>query len=148
MMDNSEPIEPVTQGKEHDVIYLAPVCCHSGEWCQDDAPYDCDCHDGPHPWTKYTRTTPAPSQQTGANGQMVEIININGRDHEVDIELATLVRALNQCGMATIASCSGHGHRPGNIALADGREIMIARHYDEARKFDTLFLTDVNGNST
>jgi hypothetical protein len=30
-----------------------------------------------------------------------------------------LVRALNDAGIATRASCCGHGHRPGNIVLAD-----------------------------
>ena len=84
---------------------------------------------------------------TGANRQQVEIQHISGRDHEIDVEIAPIVNALNMAGLTTIASCSGHGHRPGMIALADGREIIIARDYDEARKVDILFPTDINGDS-
>lgn len=64
-----------------------------------------------------------------------------------DPEIADLVRALNSGGVKTVASCSGHGHRPGNIALADGRELVIARDYAEARKIDKLFPVDVNGEA-
>lgn len=54
--------------QEHEVIYLAPRCLESSyddrHWCQDDAPEDCDCPDGPHPWVKYvlaaTAATPNP----------------------------------------------------------------------------------------
>lgn len=56
-----------------------------------------------------------------------------------DPEIADLVSALNEAGIRTVASCSGHGHRPGNIMLADGRELVIARDFDEARKIDTMF---------
>ena len=55
-----------------------------------------------------------------------------------DPEIANLVAALNRAGFKTVASCSGHGHRPANIALADGREIIIARNFDEARKMECL----------
>ena len=44
-----------------------------------------------------------------------------------DPEIADLVSALNAGGVPTVASCSGHGERPGNIALADGRELIIAK---------------------
>lgn len=57
----------------------------------------------------------------------------------IDGCIAPLVEALNAVGLTTIASCCGHGHRPGNIALADGREIIIARDFAEARKIDALF---------
>ena len=52
--------------------------------------------------------------------------------------LAPLVRALNEGGINTVASCCGHGRRPGNIALADGRELVIARDFDEGRRLDRL----------
>ncbi len=52
--------------------------------------------------------------------------------------IAPLVRALNECealpatpsrlnpaGVRTVASCCGHGERPGRVSLADGRELMI-----------------------
>lgn len=61
-----------------------------------------------------------------------------------DPEIADLVSALNKAGIRTIASCSGHGHRPGNIMLADGRELVIARDFDEARKIDAMF-PGING---
>lgn len=81
----------------------------------------------------------------GANGQPVQLVQIGGRWIEVDAEIASIVRALNEAGCETIASCSGHGFRPGNIALADGREIIIARDFAEARKIDALFPLDING---
>lgn len=62
-----------------------------------------------------------------------------------DAEIADIVRALNSCGLKTVASCSGHGHRPGIISLADGRELVIARDYAEARKIDALFPINING---
>lgn len=59
--------------------------------------------------------------------------------------IAEIVRALNAAGVETIASCCGHGLRPGNIALADGREIIIARNYDEGRVIDRVFPITING---
>jgi hypothetical protein len=84
---------------------------------------------------------------TAANNQPVELLEIGGRAVEVDYEIAPIVRALNYAGVATAASCSGHGNRPGVIALADGREIFIARSFDEARQIDALFPFDINGDA-
>lgn len=53
-----------------------------------------------------------------------------------DPEVADLVHALNKGGVPTKASCSGHGEVNGNIALTDGRELLIARNFDEARSFE------------
>ena len=64
-----------------------------------------------------------------------------------DPEIAPLVKALNKGGVATVASCSGHGHRPGNIILADGRELFIAADWDEARLIDQAFPVDINGET-
>lgn len=50
-----------------------------------------------------------------------------------DPEIADLVTALNKGGIRTVASCSGHGKRPGNIALADGRELIVMESFDAAR---------------
>lgn len=83
---------------------------------------------------------------SGANGQLVELLIINGQSVEIDIEIAPIVRALNEAGIPTRASCSGHGHRPANIMLADGREIVIARNWAEGRQIDALFPIDINGN--
>src|SRR5690606_37022351 len=58
-----------------------------------------------------------------------------------DPEIADLVSALNAGGVPTVASCSGHGERPGNIALADGRELIIAKDYAEARAIEACWNT-------
>lgn len=81
----------------------------------------------------------------GANGQVVKLLEIGRRVVEVDAEIAPLVTALNAAGMRTRASCSGHGFRPGNIILDDGREIIIARDHAEARRIGRLFPLDING---
>lgn len=61
--------------------------------------------------------------------------------------LVPLVKALNDAGIRTVASCCGHGHRPGNIVLEDGRELVIARDWNEAREIDALFPIDINGDA-
>lgn len=75
----------------------------------------------------------------GANGQKVVLMQIDGRVHEVDVEIASIVGALNDGGCPTVASCSGHGIRHGNIALADGRELIVAANYGEGRVIDKAF---------
>ena len=70
----------------------------------------------------------------GANGQPVEHLLIGNREVEVDAEIAPVVLALNDAGLETVASCSGHGKMPATIALKDGREIIIARSFKEARQ--------------
>jgi hypothetical protein len=50
--------------------------------------------------------------------------------------IAPLVKALNEGGIPTVASCCGHGKRPGKIALADGRELFILPGFDSARALD------------
>lgn len=61
-----------------------------------------------------------------------------------DPEIVDLVRALNAGDVKTVASCSGHGVRPGNIALKDGRELIIAPDYETARLIEGYF-PGVNG---
>ena len=53
-----------------------------------------------------------------------------------DPDIADLVTALNLAEIPTIASCSGHGLRNGNIALEDGRELIIAESFEEARSME------------
>lgn len=72
----------------------------------------------------------------GANGQRVERMTINGCEQEVDAEIASIVRALNIAGIRTVASCSGHGVRLGNVALADGRELIVVNDYTTARRIE------------
>lgn len=46
-----------------DVIYLAPPCQeHERMWCEHDAPVDCECIDGPHPWIKYVAALRQPTK--------------------------------------------------------------------------------------
>lgn len=52
--------------------------------------------------------------------------------------IAPVVKALNDAGLRTIASCCGHGRRPGNIVLEDGRELFIARDFNAGRQMDIL----------
>jgi hypothetical protein len=49
------------------------------------------------------------------------------------------VKALNDAGIETIASCCGHGKRPGNIVLKDGRELIIAPDFEAGRMIDRAF---------
>ena len=63
----------------------------------------------------------------------------DGRTHApVDPCIAPLVQALNDAGIQTVASCCGHGHRPGSIILEDGRELIVTT-YEQARELDGLF---------
>jgi hypothetical protein len=68
---------------------------------------------------------------------------LNARDEprliDVDSCIAPIVRALNAMGVVTVASCCGHGKRPGNIALADGRELIIVPDYESGRRVDSIF---------
>ena len=77
------------------------------------------------------------------SGVLVEIPSASfrgehGRKRGIDACIAPLVDALNKAGVDTFASCCGHGERPGNIVLRDGREILIARNFDEGRMVDAI----------
>lgn len=61
--------------------------------------------------------------------------------------LAPLIRALNRGGLRTVASCCGHGHRPGRISLADGRELFLVANYKAATELDRFYPTDINGDT-
>lgn len=39
--------------------------------------------------------------------------------------IAPIVKALNDAGLRTVASCCGHGKRPGSIVLANRTELVI-----------------------
>ena len=62
-----------------------------------------------------------------------------------DPEIADLVEALNTESIGTIASCSGHGHRPGFIALRDGRWLMVFDNQDHMRAAESAYPFDING---
>ena len=67
------------------------------------------------------------------------IVEIKGIPQGIDRCIAPIVNALNMAGLETVASCCGHGKRPGIIALRDGREILIMPTYEDSRKVDKLF---------
>jgi hypothetical protein len=46
--------------------------------------------------------------------------------------LEPLIRALNDGGLPTIASCCGHGLLPGNVILKDGRCLLLLPSYEDA----------------
>lgn len=58
--------------------------------------------------------------------------------------IAPIVAALNAGFVDTVASCCGHGRRPGSIALKDGRWLIIVDDADR-QKIDALFPVDING---
>ncbi len=63
----------------------------------------------------------------------------------VDECIKPLIEAMNKCGMETVASCCGHGYRPGNIVLKDGREIIIVPDFETGRIIDNIF-PDIHGD--
>ena len=60
-------------------------------------------------------------------------------DGGIDPCIIPLIKALNDGGVESIASCCGHGRRPGNIVLKDGRELVICRDFETARIVDKSF---------
>ena len=67
------------------------------------------------------------------------VINLGDKVIDVDSCIAPLVKALNDAGLCTVASCCGHGKQPGTVALVDGREIRIMPDYESSRMVDALF---------
>ena len=72
------------------------------------------------------------------------LMPIRGRVVEIDQCISHLVAALNAGGLTTVASCCGHGNRPGSIVLEDGRELLILLNQEWARHFDSLW-PDIHG---
>ncbi len=66
-----------------------------------------------------------------------------GREDGVDPCIVDLVIALNAGGLRTIASCCGHGQRPGSVLLEDRRFLFVATE-EEARMIGALF-PDIHG---
>lgn len=104
-------------------------------------------------WEDMYESAPSHSQQRCNIGnaeshdkELQVTIEHNGKIFGVDESISEFVQLLNSVGLETVASCSGHGHRPANIALKDGREIIIARNYEEGREIDRIFPVDINGD--
>lgn len=67
----------------HEIIYLAPPCFGEERyWCEDDAPVDCECADGPHSWTRYEPATPKSSEGEllEAAEELVASLSLNDED--------------------------------------------------------------------
>lgn len=47
------------------------------------------------------------------------------KDAKIDSCIADIVRALQSAGIDMRGSCCGHGKRPGEILLQDGRVLLI-----------------------
>ena len=69
---------------------------------------------------------------------------VDGKKVDVDSCIATLVQAINDGGVKTLASCCGHGNRPGNIILEDRRELVIFPDWESSREFDKSY-PDIGG---
>ncbi len=74
-----------------------------------------------------------------------EVRTGSGRLASIDPCVAAIVIALNKGGVKTVACCCGHGRSPGNIMLADGRELIIAENYEQGRAVESAF-HDNHGN--
>jgi len=57
-------------------------------------------------------------------------------DSGIDPCLNNIIKALNDSGIKTIASCCGHGRQPGSIILGDGRELIIVRDFKTTRMIE------------
>lgn len=57
---------------------------------------------------------------------------------DIDKCIAPIVQALNDAGIGTVASCCGHNKGFGNIALKDGRELIICPDFETSRKTEKI----------
>jgi len=77
-------------------------------------------------------------------GSAFRFVRADGLPGFCDPCLAPLINALNGGGLTTVASCCGHGHRPGSIVLKDGRELLIMPDSETARSLDHMW-PDIHG---
>ena len=61
----------------------------------------------------------------------------------IDKCIASLIKALQDGGIDMRGSCCGHGHKPGRISLADGRELFILPNYESTQKLDKHFSVNI-----
>jgi hypothetical protein len=57
----------------------------------------------------------------------------------IDSCIFPIVKALNKAKIETVSSCCGHNKGLGGIMLKDGRELLIIKNYNTARKLEKLF---------
>lgn len=73
----------------------------------------------------------------------------NGKQEaHVDACIQPLVQAINDAGFQTLNCCCGHGFLPTDIILEDGREVIIARDFGEARAMVALSGFNILGEVT
>jgi len=70
--------------------------------------------------------------------QLPTILKIGGKARQIDTCIAPIVKALNEGGIRTKACCCGHGKGMGDIALEDGRELLIVDSFEEARDLEKI----------
>lgn len=62
-----------------------------------------------------------------------------------DPEVVWLVKLLNDGGVPTVASCSGHGYQPPTVVLRDGRVLIVLDDLDALARVNVVFGFDING---
>ncbi|NIR31678.1 MAG: hypothetical protein GWN84_20675 [Gammaproteobacteria bacterium] len=77
-------------------------------------------------------------------GDVLVDIGLAAGPISVDPCIADLVQALNATGLPTVASCCGHGRRPGRITLKDGRELHVTFSQDAANELQGRY-PDIHG---
>lgn len=71
-------------------------------------------------------------------------LELGGKLADIDRCIVPIISALNAAGIATVASCCGHGHRPGWIALANGLQLAIHKDLDDLKRTAHLW-PDIHG---
>jgi hypothetical protein len=71
---------------------------------------------------------------------------LQGPSNSTDIDkcIAPIVQALNDAEIGTVASCCGHNKGFGNIALKDGRELIICPDFETARKLEKIIYENLS----
>jgi hypothetical protein len=70
---------------------------------------------------------------------ITETIIINNKSIGVDKCIVPLVKALNESGLTTIASCCGHGKQPTSVILENDRRLVIYETFEDADIASQLF---------
>lgn len=58
---------------------------------------------------------------------------------KVDRCIASIIQMFNDAGYQTVASCCGHGVRPGVISLENGTELILCYSYEQTRMIEKLY---------
>jgi len=66
---------------------------------------------------------------------------------DIDKCIYPIVKALNDGGVFTIASCCGHGQLPGSIILENNKELILTT-FDESRKLFKSIGVNIHGERT